>query len=652
MSSLIGQLKVLLSLDSAAFETGAKRAQAQLHATGSKAEIMGDKVGRMGKALVVAGAALAGSALVGQLASLVRKGLDHASALGEQAQQLGVSTKALQEYRYAATQVGLSQDEMDAALAKLTRSMGEGAQGAKTQAEAFAKLGIDIKAFVASGGEAGDLLPKIAQGLQGIASPADRAAILVDILGKSGQKLMPLLSDGANGVNSLRQAAQNLGIVLSDKQIQDADKTADKLAELSVVLNAKISGAVADNVSSINALADALVSLVTGVGDAIKAWKEWKKEVQIRQAENTRDGWFSSDAEKADAQRRIDQLRGAKPKPRVLMEGTGWQSKGFSTGAPAKPGSGPMAQEFMAWKPAKTNFAGGGSAFDFAPGAGIAGGLEAISGGATKSAIAILDTLPAKAKLSAEQIEALTASVQRLGDELFPQEAQLREYQTAMADIGAAAEAGVITPERVAALQQALTDANSNVVSLFANIKFGSDQAITATDVVQANLEEIGSRAVVAGDAMGNSFASAANKIISAVDMIGSSFGGSGGGFFGKLSSVLSLGMKLGEMGLFGEGFQSDIMSMSGARAAGGPVNAGGLYLVGERGPELFAPGRTGQIVPNHALGGQTTVQVVPSPYFNVVVDGRIQSAAPMIATAGAEAGVQKMAYRQSRRVG
>jgi hypothetical protein len=33
-----------------------------------------------------------------------------------------------------------------------------------------------------------------------------------------------------------------------------------------------------------------------------------------------------------------------------------------------------------------------------------------------------------------------------------------------------------------------------------------------------------------------------------------------------------------------------------GARAAGGPINVGGAYLVGERGPELFVPRRAGDI--------------------------------------------------------
>jgi hypothetical protein len=41
-----------------------------------------------------------------------------------------------------------------------------------------------------------------------------------------------------------------------------------------------------------------------------------------------------------------------------------------------------------------------------------------------------------------------------------------------------------------------------------------------------------------------------------------------------------------------------------GGKAAGGPVNAGTTYLVGERGPELFTPSGSGTIIPNNRLGG------------------------------------------------
>ena len=44
--------------------------------------------------------------------------------------------------------------------------------------------------------------------------------------------------------------------------------------------------------------------------------------------------------------------------------------------------------------------------------------------------------------------------------------------------------------------------------------------------------------------------------------------------------------------------------------ASGGPVTGGKPYIVGEKGPELFTPGVSGNITPNHALGGSTNVVV------------------------------------------
>jgi phage-related protein len=49
-------------------------------------------------------------------------------------------------------------------------------------------------------------------------------------------------------------------------------------------------------------------------------------------------------------------------------------------------------------------------------------------------------------------------------------------------------------------------------------------------------------------------------------------------------------------------------------RATGGPVSALTPYLVGERGPELFVPGASGSIIPNHALGGGTVNVTINMP--------------------------------------
>jgi hypothetical protein len=53
--------------------------------------------------------------------------------------------------------------------------------------------------------------------------------------------------------------------------------------------------------------------------------------------------------------------------------------------------------------------------------------------------------------------------------------------------------------------------------------------------------------------------------------------------------------------------------TFAGARADGGPVTAGGSYLVGERGPEIFRPQTNGQIE-GPTAGGGMTVNIAVSP--------------------------------------
>ena len=82
-------------------------------------------------------------------------------------------------------------------------------------------------------------------------------------------------------------------------------------------------------------------------------------------------------------------------------------------------------------------------------------------------------------------------------------------------------------------------------------------------------------------------------------------------GFQGTgIPSVLpegSFGISSTQRGLTPEQVQARFNFM---RADGGPVKGGNSYIVGERGPELFSPGRSGMITPNHALGGSTNVVV------------------------------------------
>ena len=56
--------------------------------------------------------------------------------------------------------------------------------------------------------------------------------------------------------------------------------------------------------------------------------------------------------------------------------------------------------------------------------------------------------------------------------------------------------------------------------------------------------------------------------------------------------------------------------------AKGGPVSRGSSYIVGEKGPEVFTPSRSGAIVPNDQLGGGSTSVVVNVDASGSAVEG------------------------------
>jgi TP901 family phage tail tape measure protein len=76
-----------------------------------------------------------------------------------------------------------------------------------------------------------------------------------------------------------------------------------------------------------------------------------------------------------------------------------------------------------------------------------------------------------------------------------------------------------------------------------------------------------------------------------------------------KASGFLRTGFGV-SLGSLTDPARSGSSQLRGNRAAGGSVMGGGPYLVGERGPELFMPSGSGQIVPNHRLGGGSNITI------------------------------------------
>ena len=81
--------------------------------------------------------------------------------------------------------------------------------------------------------------------------------------------------------------------------------------------------------------------------------------------------------------------------------------------------------------------------------------------------------------------------------------------------------------------------------------------------------------------------------------------GQAGKGILGDAGSFLGGGFDI--LGQAGKGILSDIGGLIPGRASGGPVISHSPYIVGEKGPELFVPNSTGNIVPSIKLNPPQT---------------------------------------------
>jgi phage-related minor tail protein len=98
---------------------------------------------------------------------------------------------------------------------------------------------------------------------------------------------------------------------------------------------------------------------------------------------------------------------------------------------------------------------------------------------------------------------------------------------------------------------------------------------------------------------------------------------GGGGGDFASSGPLAAVGD-------VGTGFNFDagaMLNFGGFKAKGGPVSSGQTYMVGERGPELFVPGRSGTIVANDKMGGGGVSVVVNVDAKGSSVEGNEQGA-------------------------
>lgn len=194
---------VELFADNSKLVRGLRKAEKHLKDFGGKVKAIGAGTFAAGSA---AATALAGS---GKVFSEMGDSVAHA------AKRTGMTAEAFSGLAYAANLADIETETMEKGVRKMQRTLVAAAGGSKSAEEALAAVGLSATDLLKLTPE--QQFSAIADGLNRIKNPAQRASAAMDIFGRGGAAMLPLLQEGSGGIKALTDEAARLGLVISSK---------------------------------------------------------------------------------------------------------------------------------------------------------------------------------------------------------------------------------------------------------------------------------------------------------------------------------------------------------------------------------------------------------------------------------------------------
>jgi hypothetical protein len=249
-----GKAYVELSTKNSALVKGLKDAERKLKVFGSSIASIGTKVAGLGAAIVT------------PLASAAKVFADMGGDLEDIRDRTGVSVEALSELAWAARLAGTDMETLEGGLRKMQKFLVGAADGSMEANDALGALGLSIADLAALKPEFQFKL--IADRLAQVANPTLRAALAMEVFGKSGTKLLPMMQRGAIGIEQWQKQARDLGLTMSSQDAKAAGQLADAWDALFFVLKRT-----AVHIGA--ALAPTLMDIVGWLTHAAKTTMDW-----------------------------------------------------------------------------------------------------------------------------------------------------------------------------------------------------------------------------------------------------------------------------------------------------------------------------------------------------------------------------------------
>ena len=152
-----------------------------------------------------------------------------ADAVNTLSQRSGIGTDAIQRLGYAASQSEGSMEAVGQGMRFLSQNMDQAARGSKEAQESFSRMGISIRDASGNLKTSEQVFYDVADAMQRTTDGGQRQAMAMQLLGRGGVELVPLLSQGSRAIREMGDEAQAMGAVMSGEAIQAMDDFDDAL---------------------------------------------------------------------------------------------------------------------------------------------------------------------------------------------------------------------------------------------------------------------------------------------------------------------------------------------------------------------------------------------------------------------------------------
>lgn len=172
------------------------------------------------------------TAAVSGLMALANKTADTADTFDKSSLRTGLQVEELQRLNYAAGQSGVELSSLEKSAKKLNDRLGEVSEGNTKSAEMFEKLGVSVKNADGTMRSTTDVYNDTITRLADMGDTAEATAIGTDLFGKAFTDMKPLLAEGSEGINELKNRADELGIVMSEDAVNAGVVFGDTLSDI------------------------------------------------------------------------------------------------------------------------------------------------------------------------------------------------------------------------------------------------------------------------------------------------------------------------------------------------------------------------------------------------------------------------------------